>query len=92
VPVFFRNGPAAGSLFGYLRLAGHKTGVRNCQDPCNPDACPEAQELQNELEEQQLLPCKRCGDGTVIIIDDPEPVPVQPNQPVATSGTSGTNQ
>ena len=74
VPVFFKNGPHAGQLFGKLRLAGHKTGGQ-CTNPCNVSQCPAAQELDAALDEQPLMKCRNCGI-TVIDIDpiDDEPI------------------
>ncbi len=60
VKVFFKDGPHAGSLFGYLRLAGHKTGGE-CQDPCNPSTCPAKDELEAALAEQPLMKCRQCN-------------------------------
>lgn len=60
VKVFFKTGPNAGQLFGYLRLAGHKTGGE-CQDPCDPSSCPAADELEAALAEQPLMQCRQCN-------------------------------
>lgn len=83
VPIFFKNGPHAGQLFGRLRLAGHKTGGP-CQNPCNPSQCPAAQELDAALDQQPLMECTECN---VLSHDDAEPTE---EEPVDVGGASGT--
>ncbi len=81
VAVFFRDGPSAGSLFGYLRLAGHRTGV----DPvaCAPPPggsinCAEAYELMEVLEAHPLMKCRQCRQATDIEPTDIEPTEIEP--------------
>lgn len=78
VPVYFKNGPAAGALFGYLRLAGHQTNSR-CQNPCSPSTCASRSSLENALAEQQLMPCPKCDDK---YWTDAEPLDEKPVQTV----------
>ncbi len=61
VPIYFKNGPHTGQLFGYLRLAGHKTNT-NAQMGC-PIVGPDANDLRLELQDTELMNCPQCQDN-----------------------------
>lgn len=59
VPVSFVDGPSAGQVFGYLRLAGHGAGfVANCGD--NEFFCVDVVDFAAQLAAAPLMPCPQC--------------------------------